>query len=190
MSEPEAVPIPPRRRSPHGRSHQVGRALWGIVWLLLFRPSPRPLHRWRNLLLRSFGARLHATARVYPRARIWAPWNLEMGAYATIADDVDVYCVDRIALGARAIVSQYSYLCGASHDFDVPGRPLVPGPILLEDDVWVAADVFIGPGVTLRRGCVVGARSGVFTDLPEEMVCAGTPARPVRRRGTTGVEES
>jgi len=173
----------PHRQSPHGRGHQIGRAVWGVVCAVLFRPSPRPLHRWRNLLLRCFGAKLHPTSRVYPRARIWAPWNLEMDAYATIADDVDVYCVDRIRLGARAIVSQYSYLCGASHDFDAPGRPLMPAPITLEQDVWVAADVFVAPGVTLHEGCVVGARSSVFTDLPANMVCTGSPAKAIRPRG-------
>jgi len=138
------------------------------------------MHRWRGWLLRRFGARLHPTARVYPRARIWAPWNLEMAARATIADDVDVYAVDRIVLGERAIVSQYSYLCGATHDFERDDRPLVPGAIVLGDRVWIAADVFVGPGVTVGAGSVVGARSSVFGDLPAGMVCVGTPARPVR----------
>lgn len=173
----------PTRHSPHSASNRAARVLWGVVQSTLFRWSPRPLHRWRRFLLHLFGASLHPTARVYPRARIWAPWNLAMGAAATIADDVDVYCVDRITLGDRAIVSQYSYLCGASHDFDRAGRPLTPAPITLEHDVWIAADVFVAPGVTVGAGSVVGARSSVFSDLPAGMVCFGTPARPVRPRG-------
>lgn len=179
--------VPPP--SPHSFKHRAGRALWGLVQGTLFRMSPRPLHRWRNLLLRVFGAKLHPTARVYPRARVWAPWNLGMAAHATIADDVDVYAVDTIRLGERTIVSQYSYLCGATHDFEDDRRPLVPMPIELGDRVWIAADVFVGPGVTVGTGSVVGARSSVFKDLPPGMVCTGSPAKPVRPVQVDGVDD-
>src|SRR5262249_45626900 len=64
--------------SPHSLGNRLGRVLWAFTYTLLFRLSPRPLHRWRNLLLRLFGAKLHPTSRVYPRARVWAPWNLVM----------------------------------------------------------------------------------------------------------------
>jgi len=176
-----------RHRAPHrtppssfSTRHKLGRALWGMAWLALFRPSPRPLFWWRRWLLGLFGARLSRKARVYPGARIWAPWNLDMADFATIADGVDVYCVDRVRLGERAIISQYAYLCGASHDFEIESRPLTPAPIEIGARAWVAADVFVGPGVTIGEGCVVGARSSVFGDLPAWHVCVGTPARPVR----------
>jgi putative colanic acid biosynthesis acetyltransferase WcaF len=105
-----------------------------------------------------------------------------MGPYATIADDVDVYCVDRITIGAHATVSQYSYLCGATHDHEHPRFPLVPAPISIGAQAWVAADVFIAPGVTVGQGAVIGARSSVFSDIPPWTVAVGTPARPVKPR--------
>jgi len=166
--------------SPHSLKHRLGRAAWGVVQGTLFRWSPRPLFGWRRLLLSLFGARLDRRARVYPRVKVWAPWNLEMEAFATLADDVDCYCVDRIAIGRRATVSQYSYLCGATHDFELASRPLTPMPITIGPRAWVAADVFVGPGVTIGEGTVVGARSSVFTDLPAWKVCVGSPAKPVR----------
>lgn len=174
--------------SPHSLSNRAMRVLWGCVQCSVFRFSPRPLHAWRNLLLRAFGADLHPSARVYPRARVWAPWNLTMGARATIADDVDCYCVDRVTLGERVVVSQYSYLCGATHDFELPDRPLVPKPITIGAGTWIAADVFVAPGVTIGEESVVGARSSVFSDLPAWKVCVGSPAKPVRDREmkTTG----
>ena len=170
------------RTSPHSLGNRLGRVLWGLAYLLLFRWTPRNLHRWRNLVLRLFGAKIHPTARVYPRARIWAPWNLHMDAKATIADDVDVYCPEPVTLGERATVSQYSYLCGATHDFEQPHRPLVPLPIVIEREAWVAADVFVAPGVTIGARTVVGARSSVFSDLPPNKICFGTPAKVVRDR--------
>lgn len=180
------------RRQPMGRNplhiasvswrNRLGRVVWGAVWLLLYRLSPRPLHAWRRLLLRLFGARVGRGAHPYPSAKIWAPWNLDMGSGSCLADDVDCYCVDRVTLGAHATVSQYSYLCTASHDFEDPAMPLVTAPIVIGAKAWVAADVFVGPGVTVGEGAVVGARASVFRDVPPWTVVAGNPAAAMRQR--------
>jgi putative colanic acid biosynthesis acetyltransferase WcaF len=55
--------------------------------------------------------------------------------------------------------------------------PLVKLPINIGDWAWVAADAFVGPGVTIGRGAVVGARSVVVRDVPPDVVVAGNPAR-------------
>jgi len=162
--------------------NRLGRALWQIVWVLLFRLSPVPFHGWRRGLLRLFGARIGRRAKVYPSVSIWAPWNLTMKEGAVLAPHVICYSVARISIGRETTVSQYSHLCAATHDFEDPAFPLVKKPIRIENQVWIAADVFIGPGVTIGEGTVVGARSSVFTNLPPWEICLGTPARPVRER--------
>ncbi len=162
--------------------NKLARLLWHFVWLFLYRPTPRVFHGWRRFLLRLFGAKIGKQAHPYPSARIWAPWNLEMGAYSCLSEDVDCYCVDRITLGKNAIVSQYSYLCTASHDYDDSSFPLVIAPINIEDKAWVATDVFIGPGVTVKEGAVVGARSSVFKDIDSWIVVGGNPAKFIKRR--------
>lgn len=179
QARPSAIP---EQHSPHSLRNRAGRVLWGVVYAICFRPSPRPLHRWRNLILRLFRARLHPTSRVYPKARIWAPWNLVMGPHACIADGVDVYNVRTIAIGESSTVSQYSYLCGATHDFEDRSHPLVPMPITIGAQVWIAADVFVSPGVSIADGAVVGARSTVVKDIPAWVVAVGTPAVPIKPR--------
>ena len=159
-------------------SQKALRAVWNVVWRLLFRPSPRLMHGWRRCLLRLFGARIAANAKPYPHVKIWAPWNLTMAEYSCLADDVDCYSVAPISLGSHATVSQYSYLCSASHDYRDPAMPLVVGAITVEAEAWVAADAFVGPGVKVGRGAVVGARSVVFNDVEPWTVVAGSPARP------------
>jgi len=168
--------------SPHSIKNRIMRILWGVVQATLFRYSPRPMLRWRALLLRLFGADVTSKSRVYPKAKIWGPWNLTMGDHATIADDVDCYCVDRITIGAHTTISQYTYLCGATHDFEDIGFPLRPMPITIGERVWVAADCFIAPGVTLQDGAVIGARSSVFSDVNPWTVNAGTPSKELRSR--------
>ncbi|HTW74427.1 MAG TPA: hypothetical protein VMD56_05840 [Steroidobacteraceae bacterium] len=151
------------------------RAIWQLVWLLLYRPSPRPLHAWRRCLLRMFGADIGSAAHPYARARIWAPWNLRMAEHSCLGDDVDCYSVAPITLGSHATVSQYAFLCTASHDYHDPAMPLIAAPIVIEAEAWVAADVFVGPGVTVGRGAVVGARSTVTTNVLPWTVVAGSP---------------
>jgi putative colanic acid biosynthesis acetyltransferase WcaF len=181
-SHQTATVPPPQRTSPHSLRNRIGRALWGVVYVTLFRPSPRICHGWRRMILRCFGARIAPTAQICPRARIWAPWNLIMGERSCIGDDVDVYSVTTISIGADSTVSQYSYLCGATHDYEDPIHPVVPKPITIGERCWVAADVFVAPGVTIGDGTVVGARSNVFKDLPAWVVAVGSPAKPIKPR--------
>jgi len=112
------------RATPLSLRNTTGRAIWNVVWLLLFRPTPRPFHAWRSVLLRMFGAKLGKAVHPYPSARIWAPWNLEMGDHSCLSEDVDCYCVDKIRIGPHATVSQYSFLCTASHDYKDPAMRL------------------------------------------------------------------
>lgn len=162
--------------------NKVVRVLWNIVWLLLFYPTPRSFHAWRCLLLRLFGAKLGKDVHPYPSARIWAPWNLEMGDHSCLSEHVDCYCVDKVRIGAHATVSQYSFLCTASHDYTDSAMPLITAPIVIGNRAWVTADVFIGPGVVIGDGAVITARSSVFSDIEPWVVATGNPAKPLKTR--------
>ena len=162
--------------------NRLGRVIWHLVWLVLYRPTPRSLHLWRCFLLRLFGAKIGKDAHPYPTAKIWAPWNLEMADHSCLSEYVDCYSVDKIHIGAHAVVSQYTFLCTASHDYDDPEFPLVSAPIKIGANAWVAADFFVGPGVTIGEGSVVGARSSVFKNVEAWTVVAGHPAKFIKNR--------
>lgn len=172
----------PFRPSTHPLSNCIARALWGGVRLILFRPTPQIFPGWRRFLLRSFGARIDRGVRVDASAKIWAPWNLEMGKYSSLGAQVDCYSVDAIRIGAYATVSQYSFLCAASHDPDSAEMTLITAPIVIGDHAWIAADVFVAPGVVIGEGAVIGARSSVFKNVPEWTIAMGTPACAIRKR--------
>jgi len=163
-------------------TNKLVRAIWSLVWLMLFRFTPRNFHVWRVFLLRVFGAKLGRRVHVYPSARIWAPWNLEMHDDACLSEFVDCYNVDRITVGEGSTISQYSFLCTASHDYSYKSMPLVTAPIEIGRNVWVTSDVFVAPGVTLGDYCVVTARSSVFRDIPASYIASGNPAVPLKVR--------
>lgn len=156
--------------------------LWRIVAATLFRWSPRRADGWRRFLLRLFGATVGVRVLIRPSAQIVYPWRVRIGDDAWIGEDTVLYSFARIDIGANAVISQKSYLCAGGHDYRDAAFPIFGKPIVIGAECWIAADVFVGPGVTIGRGSVVGARSSVFADLPDMMVCAGNPARPLHPR--------
>ena len=173
-------------RPPPSIANKLARAAWRVVRVLLFRPTPAPLHAWRRLLLRSFGARVGNRVAVYPSAIIWAPWNLTIDEGATIGGDAIIYNVDRITIGKHGVISQGAHLCTASHAHDSANFELVTAPIHIEEEAWVAAEAFVGPGETISKAAVVGARAVVVRSVDERAIVVGNPARVIGRRAIEG----
>lgn len=125
---------------------------------------------------------MSASARAYPKARIWAPWNLVMEEETCLGDDVDCYTMDKVVLRSHATVSQYAFLCTGTHDYQDLSLPLVTAPIEIKAHAWVTADVFVGPGVTVGEGAVIAARSSVYNDVEPWVIVAGNPAKMIKKR--------
>lgn len=164
-----------------GRSAIVVQ-LWWLVQAALFRPSPQVMYGLRRGLLRLFGAHVGKNVLIRSSAKVTYPWKIRIGDYAWIGDDVVLYSLGSISIGKNAVVSQKSYLCAATHDYRRPNFNIIDAAIVVEEEAWIATDVYVGPGVTVGRGTVVGARSSVFTSLPPMSICVGSPARYIRSR--------
>ena len=156
--------------------------LWWVVQSTLFGLSPQFMYRWRNFLLRLFGAKIGKCVIIRPSARITYPWKLTIGDYAWVGDNVELYTLGEIVIGNNAVVSQRSYICTASHDHTKSSFDIYSVKTVIEDEAWVATDVYVAPGVTIGRGAVIGARSSVFSDMPAGMICVGSPAKPIKPR--------
>jgi len=162
-------------------SNKLVRVLWLVAYVVLFRFSPRPWHWWRSFLLRCFGARIDAECHIYGAARIWAPWNLICHSAACVADTAEIYNPVNVTLGEGAVISQGAFLCAASHDYADPAFPIVKAPITVGKRAWVAARAIVLMGVNVGEGSVIGAGSVVTRDVPPRTVCAGNPARVVKK---------
>jgi len=163
-------------------SNRLKRLLWNLFAASIFRFIPTPLHELRSIALRLFGARIGRGVHVYPKAIIWAPWNLILGDEVGIANGVILYNQGLIKIGTRSVISQGAHLCAGTHDYEISGMPLIIRPISIGDFVWITADVFIHPGLTIPDGVVIGARSVVTSDMPAWSVCSGHPCKPLKLR--------
>ena len=162
--------------------NRLYRAAWSVAWLLLARWTPPPLRAWRRWLLRLFGAQVASTANIYGSVRIWSPANLVIGDHAAIGPGAIIYSMARITIGPYAIVSQRAHLCAGTHDIEDVAFQLRARPITIGARAWIAAEAFVGPGVSMGEGAVLGARGCAMRDLSAWTVYGGNPAAMLRQR--------
>jgi putative colanic acid biosynthesis acetyltransferase WcaF len=156
--------------------------LWWLFQALIVKHLPQICYPLRRGLLRAFGARIGSNVLIRQGVEITFPWKVTIGDNTWIGDDVTLYSLGPIVIGANTVISQKSYICAADHDYTRSSFPIRERPVQIGDQVWIGADVWVGPGVKVADGAVVGARSTVIKDLPEAMVYVGSPCKPVRRR--------
>ena len=177
---------PQEERPSFSLSNRLERALWILTWGLLASWTPPPMRGWRRFLLRCFGATMGAGSDVRCGARVWYPRHLHMGAASVLASGVRCYNMAPITIGAGAIVSQGAHLCAGSHDITSPVFQLTTRPINIGAKAWIAADAFVGPGVDVGEGAVLGARGVTFRSLEPWGVYAGNPAQRIKQRVMRG----
>jgi len=158
--------------------------LWWLVQSTLFGMSPQFMYGWRRFLLKLFGASIGRGALIRPSARVTYPWKVTLGDWVWIGDNAELYSLGEIEIGANVVISQRSYLCAATHDYTKPSFDMISKKIVIEDEVWVAANCFVAPGIRIGRGALIGACSSVFESMPSGMICVGSPAKPVRPRAS------
>jgi len=170
-----------RSAKTYSKKVQVLRVFWGIGHII-FRLTPRPCFGMRRMILRMFGAKIGSKTNIYPSATIYFPWNLEIGKYSSIGEWAYIYNLGLIKIGDRATISQRVHLCAGTHDFRLPNLPLLKPPIVIGDDAWICADAFVGPGVVINSGAVVGACSVAVNDINAWDIVAGNPAKFLGKR--------
>jgi putative colanic acid biosynthesis acetyltransferase WcaF len=156
--------------------------LWWLVSASLFRHSPQFAYRWRAFLLRCFGARVGVSTVIRPTCKVTYPWNVEIGDYVWLGDDVVLYSLGKIIIGPNTVISQRSYICAADHNYRSASFEIRKFTTLIGSEVWIASDVFLGPNIKIGDRAVIGSRSSVYCDMPQNMVCLGSPCRPTKPR--------
>ncbi len=170
------------KQSPWTLKEKILRAIWMLVGRRMLRWSWHNWYGYRRWVLRLFGARIGRECVIRPSVEVYIPWNLEMGDISALGDGAIVYNLGPVKIGKRVTVSQYAHLCAGSHDFTRRDMPLLRPPITIGDDCWIAADSFIGPGVKVGEGTIVGARASLFSDAEPWSIYVGNPARKLKDR--------
>jgi len=155
---------------------------WWIFDALFVRPTPQVLYSWRRFAWRLFGAKLGRNVLIRPGVRVTFPWKVTVGDHSWLGDNATLYNIAPITVGEHCVISQEAYLCTGTHDHRDISFALSASPITIEHESWIAARSFVGPGVRIGRGAVVGACAVVLSDVPPATIVAGVPARVIAAR--------
>lgn len=172
----------PSRSASYALSHRMVRAIFAMIWLLCARWTPVQFRLWRIIILKIFGAKISYSANIYASTKIWYPPNLHMDRNSTLGPNTFCYCTAPVFIGENAVISQNVTLCTGSHDITLPNLPLIHKSIKIEDQVWIGMGAYVGPGVTVHSGAVLGAMAVAMTSIAPNTVSVGNPAKFLRYR--------
>lgn len=159
--------------------------IWGCVYGTLYRYSWR-FNSFRMMLLRIFGAKLHARPKGYvslnPKARIESPWNIEIGNLSSIGNQAWIYALDKITIGEKTCIGEQVKLLTGYHDISTLNFAFRTKPITIGSCVWIATGATVLPGVTIGDGAVVAAGAVLTKDVEPWTVVGGNPAKFIKKR--------
>ena len=170
-----------RQATPYSKQEYLLRIIW-TLFLPLFRFSPRPWFKWRNYLLSLFGAKIGKGVHIYSSAYIYIPWMLDIRDDSSIGEWALIYNLGKITIGERVTISHGAHLCSGTHSYQDKKLPLVRNSILINAEAWICTQAFVGPGVNIGQGSVIGARSVICKDVRPWSVMAGNPAVFIKDR--------
>ena len=168
--------------NPYSTLEQVKRSLWHLIYWPLFRCVPRFVSGWHRSVLRAFGATIGKGVIIRPSAIFECPWNVSLGDYSVVGAEVRLYALGPIHIGDHTVLSQRAHLCAGTHDYTDSRMPLIRAPVVVGKGAWICTEAFLGPHAVVGNRTVVGARSVVIGTLPDDMVCAGNPCKPIKPR--------
>jgi len=164
----------------------IRRALWSCILQPLVRFLPKQLSFLRIAALRMMGARVGPRCLILPGVRILMPWNLELSDHVVLGEGVNIYNYAPVRIGRMTVVSQFCFICTGSHDYLSSDMRLIWAPIVIGEQCWIAAQVFLAPGVQISNGVVIGARSVVTKSIRETWsVHVGNPCVRTKKRVMT-----
>ncbi|MDR0940074.1 MAG: hypothetical protein LBN29_12150 [Mediterranea sp.] len=164
-----------RESSNMGMKEKLKLQLWRCVDGLFFKTSLKMFSGWRVFLLRLFGAQIGKGCYIAPKATIYIPWNIKIGNYTSIDDYVYIKPRTSITIGDYVSISTFVHIIPGGHDLRTRNLKSSLSPILIKDGVFIGADSYIGGGVTIGQMAVIGARSLVMKDIPENTIAFGFP---------------
>ncbi len=117
----------------------------------------------------------------------WETSFVDIDHHCHFAPNCVLYGWGGLTIGPYCNIAAHTVFATVGHHDEITDRPMSltgekAGPITLEEDVWVAANVTITANTRIARGCVIGANAVVTRDTEPMGLYAGVPARRLRDR--------
>lgn len=167
------------------------RKIYQGLYIILGRNLPKTsdtysglFERFRAFLVRGFVEECGACVNIQSKATIAK--RVRIGNYSGVGHRCMVQ--GNVTIGEHVMMGPEVIIYTQNHSFSSTDIPMDQQgfsdekPVVIGDDVWIGSRVTILPGVTVGKGCVIGASAVVTKDVPPYSVVAGNPARVVKTR--------
>lgn len=168
--------------NPGGNS--LKRFLWYFVNVFVMKNHYNPISSLRVRFLRLFGAKIGRGVVIKPGVNVKYPWNLTIGDYSWIGEDVWIDNLSQVDIGSNCCLSQGAMLLCGNHNYKTPTFDLIVRPITIKDGAWVGAKSIVCPGVTLESNSILTVGSIATRNISPDIICQGNPAteKSIRNR--------
>lgn len=144
--------------------------------------NPRDFKSRKEILEELFGTCSERTF-IEPDFRCDYGFNIHTYGLTVINYNCSILDTSPVKIGANAFIGPGTCLACSGHALDASQRAegvLTSKPIILEEDVWIGANVTVMGGVTIGKGSIIGAGSVVNHDIPAGVIAAGVPCKVIR----------
>lgn len=142
-----------------------------------------PSHHFRRFFYRLFGMKIGRGSTIHMGAKLYSPFNIEIGEDSIIGEDAVLDGRDKLSIGSHVDIASEVMIYNAQHDVRDLNFRAICAPVSVEDYVFIGPRAIILPGVTIKRGAIVGAGAVVTKNVEENVIVAGVPAKPISERG-------
>lgn len=160
----------------------IKRTLWFFINVLFFINPLNPFSKLKVFLLRLFGASIGKGVIIKPSVNIKYPWNLTIGDYSWIGENVWIDNLVQVSIGSNVCISQGAMLLCGNHNYKLSSFDLIVKAIKIEDGAWIGAKSIVCPGVVAGSHSVLAAGSVSSNNLDPYYIYRGNPAVKIAKR--------
>ena len=142
-----------------------------------------PSHYARRFFYRMFGMRIGRGSTIHMGLKLYNPFNIEIGDDSIIGEDAVLDGRDKLTIGNHVDIASEVMIYNAEHDVRDPDFKAIHAPVVIEDYVFIGPRAIILPGITIKKGAVVGAGAVVTRDVEKYSIVGGVPAKQIGERG-------
>jgi acetyltransferase-like isoleucine patch superfamily enzyme len=141
-----------------------------------------PCHCYRRFFYRLFGMRIGRGSTLHMHARFYNPSNIVIGQDSIIGEGAILDGRDKLTIGNHVDIASDVMIYNSEHDIRDPNFCAISAPVIIHDFVFIGPRAIILPGVTIKKGAVIGAGAVVTKDVEEFSIVGGVPAREIGKR--------
>ena|SRR3972149_3073673 len=164
-------------------TRRMKTVLLELIAMKLYCVGYVPSHHYRRFFYRLFGMKIGRGSTLHMRARFYNTFNIEIGEDSIIGEDAILDGRGKLTIGNHVDIASEVMIYNAQHDVRDPNFRAICAPVTIQDYVFIGPRAIILPGVTLKKGAVIGAGAVVTKDVEEYSIVGGVPARQIGERG-------